>query len=114
MEQNLETTMSLLARTPAALEALLHDLPETWTHRNEGENSWSAVDIVGHLIQAEKTNWMTRAKWLLEFGETRAFEPFVRQPDEQKAGGKSLAQLSGEFAWLRSENLDALRALNLK
>jgi hypothetical protein len=114
MQQNLETTMSLLARTPAALEALLHDLPETWTHCNEGENSWNAVEIVAHLIGAEKNNWITRAKWLLEFGETRAFAPFVRQPDQQKSGGKALAQLLGEFARLRSENLQVLRALDLK
>lgn len=114
MGHNLQTTVSLLTRTPAVLEALLRDLPEAWTHRNEGENSWNAFDIVSHLIQAEKTNWMPRAKWLLEFGETQAFQPFVREPDEGKASGKSLEQILGEFAWLRSENLKALRALNLK
>jgi hypothetical protein len=114
MEPSLETTVALLARTPSALEALLRDLPEPWTHSNEGENSWSAFEIVAHLIQAEKNNWITRAKWLLEFGETQAFEPFVRQPDEGKINGKSMAQILGEFAWLRSENLDALHALSLK
>ncbi len=112
MEPNLQTTVALLARTPSALEALLRDLPETWTQRNEGENTWSAFEIVAHLIQGEKSNWITRAKWLLKFGETQAFEPFVRQPDN--ISGKSLAQILGEFAWLRSENLDSLRALNLK
>jgi hypothetical protein len=112
MEPSLQTTVALLARTPSALEALLRDLPEPWTHRNEGENTWSAFEIVAHLIQAEKSNWITRAKWLLEFGETQAFEPFVRQPDN--ISGKSLAQILGEFAWMRSENLHALRALNLK
>ena len=62
MEQNLQYTISLLARTPAALNALLRDLPEAWTSRNEGENTWSAFDVVGHLINSERTNWMPRAK----------------------------------------------------
>jgi len=113
-EHDLDDIVVLLARTPSALEALLRDLPETFTHRNEGENTWSAFQIVAHLIQAEKSNWIMRTKWLLEFGETQAFAPFVRQPDDGKISGKSLAQILGEFAWLRSENLDALRALNLK
>ncbi|MBV9268579.1 MAG: DinB family protein, partial [Acidobacteriaceae bacterium] len=62
MEQDLEHTVALLARTPAALDALLRDLPEEWTFRNEGENTWNAFDVVGHLIHAERTDWMTRAK----------------------------------------------------
>jgi len=114
MAQNLDETIAILSRTPVALEALLRELPETWTHRNEGEKSWSAVEIVAHLIQAEKTNWITRAKWLLEFGESRAFEPFVREPEDGRMAGKSLAQLLGEFAWLRSENLETLRQMSLK
>jgi len=55
MEHNLQDTISLLSCTPAALNALLRDLPETWTLRNEGENTWSAFDVVGHLIHAERT-----------------------------------------------------------
>ena len=114
MAQNLDETIAILSRTPVALEALLRELPETWTHRNEGEKSWSAVEIVAHLIQAEKTNWITRAKWLLEFSESRGFEPFVREPEDGRMAGKSLAQLLGEFAWLRSENLETLRQMSLK
>ncbi len=78
MEHNLQHTISLLTRTPAALNALLRDLPETWTSRNEGENTWSAFDVVGHLIYAERTNWIPRARMIVEFGETRAFESFDR------------------------------------
>src|SRR5436309_3123298 len=73
-EHNLQDTISLLARTPAALNALLRDLPEIWTLHNEGENTWSAFDIVGHLIHCEHTDWMPRVKTLLQFGETRTFE----------------------------------------
>ncbi len=62
MEQSLNHTISLLTRTPAALHALLRDLPEAWTFRNEGENTWSAFDVVGHLIHGERTDWMPRAR----------------------------------------------------
>ena len=114
MEHILKHTMSLLARTPAVLNALLRDLPETWTLRNEGENTWSAFDIVGHLIHGERTDWMPRARMILEQGESRAFDPFDRLAQERESQGKSLPQLLDEFAQLRSENLDALRTMNLQ
>src|SRR5438132_11068713 len=112
MEHNLQDTISLLTRTPATLNALLRDLPETWTSRNEGENTWSAFDIVGHLIHCERTDWMPRVTLLLQFGETREFEPFDRGGHALAVLGKSLGQLLDEFAHLRSHNLDELRALN--
>jgi hypothetical protein len=114
MEQNLNHTIALLTRTPAALNVLLRDLPEAWTHHNEGENTWSPFDIVGHLIHGEHTDWMPRAKTILEFGETKAFEPFDREAFKRESKDKSLPQLLDEFARLRSENLDQLRVLNLQ
>jgi hypothetical protein len=114
MAPNLEHTVSLLTRTPAALDALLRDLPETWTLRNEGENTWSAFDVVGHLIHGDRTDWMPRAKVILQFGETRAFEPFDRWGQARESEGKSLARLLDEFARLRRESLAELRALNLR
>lgn len=110
---NLENTISLLSRTPSALDALLRDLPEEWTLRNEGEKSWSAFDIVGHLIYGDRTDWMIRAQRILQCGEKKAFEPFDRLGQERETRGKSLAQLLDEFALVRSEKLDELRALNL-
>lgn len=114
MQHNLQDTISLLSRTPGALDALLRGLPETWTLRNEGEKTWSAFDIVGHLIHAERTDWMPRAKMILQFGESKAFEPFDRLAQERESQGKSLAQLLDEFALLRSESLSQLRALNVQ
>ena len=114
MEHNLSDTVSLLARTPAAFDALLRDLPEAWTSRNEGQDTWSPFDIVGHLIHGERTDWMPRAKLILQFGETRTFESFDRLGHQRESKGKSLAQLLDEFARLRSQNLDELRALNLR
>jgi len=114
MEHNLEHTISLLTRTPAALNALLRDLPEAWTFGNEGEKTWSAFDVVGHLIYAERHNWMPRARMVLQSGETRAFESFDRWGHVRESQGKSLAQLLDEFARVRSESLAELRALNLR
>jgi len=114
MQPNLPDTIALLTRTPATLNSLLRDLPETWTSKNEGENTWSAFDIVGHLIHGERTDWMPRAKMILKFGESQAFEPFDRWGQVRETQGKSLPQLLDEFASLRSENLNELRALNLR
>lgn len=114
VEHSLQNTISLLRRTPAALNALLQDLPEAWTFRNEGDNTWSAFDVVGHLIHGERTDWMPRVRMILQFGETKAFEPFDRWAQLTASQGKSLGQLLDQFDRLRSENLDELRALNLR
>lgn len=111
---NLQDTIALLARTPATLNALLRDLPATWTMRNEGENTWSPFDIVGHFIHGEHADWVPRAKMILQFGENRTFVPFDRWAQERQSQGKSLDQRLDEFAGLRSENLVELRALNLQ
>ena len=114
MEPDLNQTMALLARTPSVLDALLRDLPETWTLRHEGENTWSAFDVVGHLVCAERSNWLPRAKIMLQPGETQPFGRFDRWAQIRENQGKSLAQLLDEFARLRSENLHELSALNLR
>jgi len=114
MQHNLHNTVALLARTPATLNALLRDLPDNWVLRNEGENTWSAFDVVGHLIHGERTDWMPRARMILQFGEARTFEPFDRFAQARESQNRSLAQLLDEFSRLRSENLEELRALNLR
>jgi hypothetical protein len=114
VQHDLPQTISLLARTPAALNSLLRDLPEFWTLRNEGENTWSATDVIGHLIHGERTDWMARARRILEFGESCDFDPFDRFAGMRESQGKSLAQLLDEFSQLRSENLASLRKLDLR
>jgi hypothetical protein len=114
MTHNLDHSVALLARTPAALDALLRGLPDSWTLCNEGENTWSAFDIVGHLIHCERTNWLPRTKWLMEHGETQPFPPFDRFGHVSECQGKTISQLLDEFAQLRSDNLAELRALNLQ
>lgn len=113
MEPSLDHTISLLALTPATLNALLRDLPENWTRATEGNNTWSAFDVVGHLIHAERTDWVPRALVILRHGETQPFAPFDREGHTREIQGKSLAQLLDEFARLRSQNLIELRAWKL-
>jgi len=114
VEHNLQHTISLLVRTPGALSALLRDLPETWTLRNEGADTWSAFDVVGHLIHADRTDWMPRVSTILKFGDGQAFAPFDRWGHVRESQGKSLGQLLDQFANVRAEKLEELHALNLR
>ena len=110
----MDQTVALLEKTPRTLDVLLRDLPDEWTRTNEGTNTWSAYDVVGHLIHGERTGWIPRAKVILEFGETRPFERLDRLAQERESEGQSLSQLLDEFARVRSKSLDDLRALNLQ
>ena len=114
MKHDLRHTIALLTRTPAVLNALLRDLPEAWTSANEGENTWSASDVVAHLIHTERTDWMTRARTVMTFGETRTFAPLDRRGDMRELQGKSLPWLLEEFATARSQNLTVLLHMNLQ
>jgi len=114
MEHHLHQTTALLSRTPATLNALLRDLPESWTHSSEGPNTWTAFDIVGHLIHAEHTDWIPRATMILQHGESQTFQPFNREGQNEKSQGKSLSQLLDEFAVVRAASLSQLRAMNLQ
>lgn len=111
---DLQQTISLLARTPAALDVLLRNLPDEWTHRGEGEGTWSVFDVVGHLIHGERTDWMVRVKAIVELGPDHTFAPFDRAGHASEVTGKSLAELLDAFAAVRAANLDALRALDLQ
>jgi hypothetical protein len=113
LQFNLFDTIAILSRTPATLNALLRGLPERWTSRNEGGVTWSPLDILGHLIVGERTDWMPRARIILEHGEARAFDPFDRFAQARESKGKSLADLLDEFSSLRTENLAALQSLDL-
>ena len=109
----LHDAVALLERTPRVLDALLRDLPETWTHSNEGEKTWSAFDVIGHLIHGERTDWIPRAKIILESGDSRPFERFDRWAQERESEGKTLPQLLDTFAAARVQSLATLRALDI-
>jgi hypothetical protein len=113
MRPDLQDTIAVLTHTPGALDALLRDLPDAWTRRNEGGDTWNVHEIVGHLIDGERLDWIPRVKRVLQSGETVAFDPFDMTGYVREVQGKSLGQLLDEFARLRSENLRELRALKL-
>ena len=109
----LETGVAVLQRTPATLRTFLDGLPPDWTAATEGPETWSPYDIVGHLIHGERTDWIPRARIILEQGAHRRFEPYDRFAQFRESRGKSLGDLLDEFARLRSENLVTLAGWQL-
>jgi len=106
-----EEAAAVLARTPGALDALLRGLPEDWIGANEGGETWSPFDVIGHLIHGEKTDWMPRVRIILEHGESRPFDKFDRFAQLAASEGRSLGSLLEEFAALRDENVRQLLRL---
>lgn len=113
MHFSLAHTIEILSRTPATLTSLLAGLSEPWIKNNEGTETWSPHDVVGHLIHGERTDWMPRLKIILELGESRPFDPFDRFAQFEASQGKSLSELLETFATLRRQNLVTLKQLNL-
>ena len=113
MEFELNKAISILERTPVVLRDLLEDLSDEWTHQNEGENTWSAYDVVGHLIQGEKMDWIVRAEIILGNEQNKMFESFDRFAQFENSRGKSLNQLLNECGKLRIENLKKLKSMDL-
>jgi len=114
MEFSLDDVIAVLTRTPGAVNALLRGLPTILVRSNEGKDSWSAFDIVGHLISLERTQWLQRVRIVLENGEARPFDPVDRFAQLKENQEKSLEHLLDDFAGLRRDNLAALQALELQ
>ena len=110
MIAHLDDITQILRRTPATLSALLRELPAAWTVPNEGPDTFSAYDNVGHLVHGERTDWIPRARLILTEGPSRTFEPYDRYAQYHESAGKSLAQLLDEFAALRDANLQVLES----
>lgn len=113
MEFQLEDAMEVLGRTPAVLTALLDGMPTVWLECRESPDAFSPRDVLGHLIFGEMTDWIPRARIILEHGEARPFDPFDRRGHQPLMAGKPMNELLAQFAALRSDNLAALRALPL-
>lgn len=111
---DLKEATAVLARTPAALDALLGGLPEAWIRANEGPETWSVFDVIGHLAHGERTDWIPRVEHLLAHGEAQPFPPFDRFAQLRESEGKSLPMLLGEFAVLRTASLRRLEELDLR
>lgn len=113
MKFDLTKSYEILERTPSVLKILLSNLDDDWIRSNEGPETFSPYDVIGHLIEGEKTDWRYRATMILEHGTKKSFVPFDRFAQFEESNGKSLQQLLDEFEKLRKESLGWLRSLNL-
>lgn len=110
---DLDQALQVLERTPGTLDRLLRGLAPGWTEADEGPGSWSPRVVLGHLIHGEETDWIPRARIILEAGEARAFEPFDRFAQLSRFAGWEPAALLDRFAELREANLATLRGWRL-
>lgn len=113
MDLDLADAQLVLARTPVVVRAWLAGLPAAWIEGNEGPDTFSPRDVLGHLIQGERTDWIPRARRILEHGTTVAFDPFDRFAHRRLLAGREIGELLDEFAALRAGNLATVRAWEL-
>ena len=105
--------MQILERTPVVVETMLRNLDSEWIFGNEGADTWTPFDIIGHYIHGEKTDWLTRMKIILRDDADKHFLPFDRFAQFQNSQGKSLDELLDEFKRLRQQNVEELRQVEL-
>lgn len=110
---NFLQTIEILERTPSVLLSLLSGVSKSWVHGHYGEGTWSAFEVVGHLIVAEKDDWMPRVKRIMEHGESVPFEPFAHDATVTGEENVEIELLLHEFQALRKKNLQELQAMNL-
>jgi len=113
MEYSIDNALEILERTPDTLIHLLSNLSDAWIYSNEGEETWSPYDILGHLIHGEKTDWVTRLEIVLNDGGNKTFHPFDRFAQFEDSKGKTMTQLLDEFKSRRAKNLAHLRSLHI-
>lgn len=113
MKFDLNKSVEILERTPKVLTEMLAGLSDDWIYSNEGGETWSPFDVMGHLIHGERTDWMTRTRTILEHGVSKPFQPFDRFAQFEESKGKTLVLLLEEFTRLRAENLRILKSTPL-
>ena len=113
MKFEIENAIEVLSATPGTLRAMLGGLSDGWISGSNSSDSWQAFDVVGHLIHGEETDWIPRARIILEQGENRTFVPFDRFAQFEKSKGKRLADLLTEFEEARAKSLEEFRSWNL-
>ncbi len=113
MDFSIEKSISVLEKTPVALYELLIDLPEEWIMFNEGGETWSPYDIVGHLIHGESTDWINRLEIILSDSTDKKFKPFDRFAQFNESEGKEMKTLLNDFKILRIRNIGILKSKNI-
>ena len=112
MKFDLNRSIEILQNTPSVLESFLHNLSDSWLQSNEGPDTWSPFDIVGHLVHGEQTDWMERTNIIL-FGEDKHFKKFDRFAQLEESKGKTIVDLLTEFRTLREKNIAFVKGLGL-
>ena len=113
MKYHSENAIEILARTPLVLRTLLSGIDDPWIMSNEGPDTFSPYDVIGHLIHGEKTDWRERTNMIMQYGLEKTFVPFDRFAQYENSKGKTLTQLLDEFESLRHDNMNWFRGLNL-
>lgn len=113
MEYQLKDALEVLERTPKVLNSLLLGVSSQWAQNNEGKETWSPYDVVGHLVHGEKTDWIPRLEMVLSDGPKKTFDPYDRFAQFEMSKGKDISQLLHEFEVLRTQNLNTLRSKKL-
>ena len=113
MEYNIDKALEILEQTPITLKQFLYNLSDEWIYCNESGESWSAFDVLGHLIHGENTDWITRTNIILSDSGNKTFKPYDRFAQFENSKGKTLNDLLKEFAELRAANLEYLKFLNI-
>lgn len=108
----MEEAFEILERTPNVLEQLLSGLSNSWIDNNEGKDSWSPYDIVGHLVYGEQIAWIDRAKALMN-ESPEPFAPFDREAQLKKTEREEISKLLKEFKELRYKNLETLKGMKI-
>ncbi len=114
MQYNIKDAVSILGRTPKLLRTMLEGLPEEWLNNNEGEDTWSPYDVVGHLVHGERTDWIGRMNIILSDAEDKTFKPFDRFAQFEDSKGKTITMLLNEVAELREQNLNTLQEKGIR
>lgn len=110
---SLDAARQILERTPAVIREWLDGLSESWIEPNEGGDTFSPRDVLGHLIHGEKTDWIPRLRQIMEGRGDRPFEPFDRFAMRKQDGRPTISEMLEEFASLRMENLTTMESMSL-
>jgi hypothetical protein len=113
MEFDTARGLEVLERTPRALREMLHGLDAAWLDANEGPDTWSPREVIAHLVNGERTDWIVRAHIIVEQRGDRRFVPFDRAAHRAGDGPGSIESLLDQFAALRADSLATLRGWQL-
>jgi hypothetical protein len=92
---------------------LLRGKSPEWLNAKKTPESFSPLDVLGHLMHGEITDWIPRVRIIIEHRDSRAFDPFDRLAFQSLIAGKRVDELLDEFAQLRRQSLEALRELDI-